>query len=243
MQGIAVDIQQKFTLEGKGATVPNDPIAKLSYYLLCIGGCVPGVIDEQFTHFYNYSYFSSEKKQAIIILAAILKPSILEGRVIFKTSPSEMEALNPGSTNVFLTLTERTNLTFMDVDQSGAIGLNLNNTEVTRKMLYTEAWLNYYFYTPMKRIQQDLNRLGQQNSRIYVGYDDDNGSNALPLGKFFLAFLIIAFFHIFGVCITCKWLANDLRKHLCTFICCIVLPGLYTSAYLYRTYVEPHVIK
>ena len=73
MQGIAVNVQQKFTLEGTRTTIPNDNVAKLSYYLECIGACVPGVVDKQFTDYQNYAYFSSETKQAIIILAAPMK--------------------------------------------------------------------------------------------------------------------------------------------------------------------------
>ena len=164
-----------------------------------------------------------------------------------------MEAIKPGSTNTFLTLTERTNLTFVDVDHDGALGLNLKNTEVTKRMLYTEAWLNSYYYTPLQRIEQELNRALQyrdqavyipiqQSSGNYARYDDD-GDDECPFGRFFLAFLMIAFLGIIGVCCACGYVQKDMKKHGGTFCCCVLLPGLAVCSYFYQYYVFPVIYK
>lgn len=253
MQGIAVNVQQNLTVGGTRTTIPNDNIGKLSYYLYCIGACIPGVVDEQFTDYENYYYFSAETKQAIIILAAILKPSILEGRVIFRASTSDMNAIKPGFSNAFLTLTERTNLTFMDVDESGAMGLNLKNTEVTKKMLYTETWLNNYYITPLQRIEQELNRaiqyqqqatyipIRQQNSGNYVRYDADDGDDECPFGRFFLAFLMIVILPVIGICCACGYVQKDMKKHGGTFCCCVLLPAIAVSTFIYSQYIIPQL--
>jgi hypothetical protein len=156
MQFAALDVNAEIKVHGTTATVANDDIAKLSYYLNCVSTCVPGVIEAEAINHQNYRYFSRDLQAQIVVLCAILSPSFLEGSALHLVSHAEMASIDPNHSNAFLKVTTRKNLVLADVDEERAVGLNLRNTQITEKMIYEQAWANYYYFTPIQNVVAKL---------------------------------------------------------------------------------------
>lgn len=211
MQGIAVGVKTRVQVDaGNDACVPDDDIANLSYYLYCIDKCVPGVIDSDLIAYQNSRYFTSTTIEKIIVLTSILDPSVLEGRVIKRLSDYDFSKLETRFTNTFMTVTEKTDLTYLNIDQEGAVGLNLSHSEVTKVLIYRQCWLDYYYNTPIRNIAAQLRRIQEQKRRGHVAlpindysynyqrYDYDEDSTGGVCFAYIGFFLITLIFSICG---------------------------------------------
>ena len=70
------------TMFGDKVNVPNNPIAKLMYYLSCVFSVIE-YKGNRLTDFQNYYRLSKEEKDAVYDLAILFKPSIFLNERIF----------------------------------------------------------------------------------------------------------------------------------------------------------------
>ena len=63
------------TMTGDIVNVPNNPTAKLMYYLSCVASVIQ-YNDNIFTDYNNYYKLSNKEKKAVYNLASLLKPSL-----------------------------------------------------------------------------------------------------------------------------------------------------------------------
>ncbi len=241
MQGLAVGVEREFQVSKTDhANLTNDNFQRLSYYLASIGACFPGVIDKSLTCYDQYYSFSQQTKEAIIIVAAILKPSLLEGKAIFLTTKPMMELIKPGFTNAHLTLTEKTDLTFLDIDRNGATGLNFSNTEVTRKMVYTNEWIDFYYYTPMANLHRALS--GQV--AVNTGYHRQGNQNLqCPWKESFISFILICMFSFLALCVIVPCYKKKFKEIWGVFFCCVLVPGLMVNTFTWNYFNNYYVVQ
>ena len=68
-------------------TVPNNPYARLMYYINSICSLIPiDKLDEKVSYFRdykNYNKLSDSEQNAVVQLALLLKPDLLTGKIIF----------------------------------------------------------------------------------------------------------------------------------------------------------------
>jgi hypothetical protein len=135
---------------GNSVTVPNDPRARLMYYLNCI--CFVLEIDDDsniqrlrdFNSYYSISTVG--EKRALIYCCGLLSPDILEGKCIFN-----QEGL-PDSSNKFLELSKVQ--TSLAVTSNILIGGQIRR--VTKIMLYEMQWLRAYYLNPLRDLIQEI---------------------------------------------------------------------------------------
>ena len=89
---------------GNFVTIPNDPIAKLMYYLDCISTLIK-YDDNTFTDYQNYHLLSDEETVSVYILAKLLNPSLfIQANIILLDS----RLLLDNSNNQFYEITDET---------------------------------------------------------------------------------------------------------------------------------------
>jgi len=74
------------------ATVPEDNLAKLMYYLYCVNSVLAGSpFPDYVTDYANYRSKSKDTKKEIVLLAALFNPNELLGKVFHAVSDSHSE--------------------------------------------------------------------------------------------------------------------------------------------------------
>lgn len=200
-----VQFDTRYQVGGQSTTVPTNCFGKLSYYLNCVAACMPGVLEAYLTNYSNWHNFSDKTKAEIFILSAILEPGTLEGRVFNRVSDTEMSTIRPGFDNTFITAYERTRFTLVNVDVDQVVGLNLNNTEITKTMIYNAVWVKKYYYEPLQEVKNIIERPPQHEAvyvrpaptyqvDTYYNYDNENGCCSPYMSVFYFAF----FFGLIG---------------------------------------------
>ena len=139
------EIQVKNT--SSAATVPNDPIAKLMYYLNCISTCVEANDDStirRLRDYKNYSSLSSEEEAMLLILCLALSPDTLIGTILFP-----MEELERFDNEFYEVSAVSTKLV---VAESLLIGGQ--QKRVTKIMMFKKRWLENNYINPLLSIQR-----------------------------------------------------------------------------------------
>jgi len=150
--------------QNSSRSVPNEEIAKLSFYLENLGGCIPGAIDVAYTQYRHFASFSQETKEAIVKICEIMEPSILENYAIKQVNKCDLESADNNCENAFITLTDRINLPNFNHSREQVAGLNLTNRQITKMMIYTETWMTNYYISPLQRMKQKLARNNNQQN-------------------------------------------------------------------------------
>lgn len=150
---------------GVTVTVPNDPRAKLMYYLNCM--CVvlnlenKGYDLTRLTNYQQYYNLSDVDEQTLVLLCLKLSPDVMEGKCIF---------LNPdacGDTqNEFFNL-RSTNVTVAAV-QSVVVGEA--RVAVKEIMCYKLSWLQNNFLEPITVLLRKIKEPQQSRPAITYGY-------------------------------------------------------------------------
>jgi len=234
-------------------SVPNDDIAKLSFYLENIGSCIPGAIDAAYTQYKLFGSFSQETKEAIVKICEIMEPSILENNAIKQVNKCDIEAMGGDDETAFIPLTERINLPIVNNSEQVA-GLHLANRQVIKIMIYTENWLQKYYITPLQKMKKKFARINEpprrnvntqptlptnhQDQYVLLNPNESEVShNPIPNNKksqeyssldYIGIFFLIAVFGVLGLFYTLFFL----RKNVPTkkLLCWICVPALLFNA-------------
>ena len=237
-------------ISGIFTNTPPEDVGKLSYYLDCVNACAPGIVDEALTNFDNIKSFTTDQKFAILKISKILKPDVLENYVLLKTTKNNMEAIKPHFSNSFTLPTKQVTLSSTTIDKEDLLGLKIGKINVSLQMLYTEEWLNDYYFTPLLNIEQELDwqaGIRPKYSKYYFSSEDDDDEyvdeSAVFHKKSILSFLAIAFFGPWGMAVLLILLNYKILLHWRFVLFYIVMPasivyGLFNSlAFLLLQYV------
>eukprot|EP00339_Tiarina_fusa_P015418 CAMPEP_0117060274 /NCGR_PEP_ID=MMETSP0472-20121206/41890_1 /TAXON_ID=693140 ORGANISM="Tiarina fusus, Strain LIS" /NCGR_SAMPLE_ID=MMETSP0472 /ASSEMBLY_ACC=CAM_ASM_000603 /LENGTH=208 /DNA_ID=CAMNT_0004778351 /DNA_START=28 /DNA_END=651 /DNA_ORIENTATION=+ len=147
MAFVATREQVGFKATGVTCTVPNDPIAKLMYYLRCVNTCVDALKGDV-TDYNRYRYLSQAEKAAVVALAAVLSPDELLGTCFFL-----VEAGSPilnGTSNEFYEIERATDILGGAVGNGGVVIVEGRQVRVQKIMVHNRRWLDNNFLNPFK---------------------------------------------------------------------------------------------
>ena len=134
----------------KGLTnVPDDPRAKLMFYLNCISYLLDMDTDTDMQHYTTYSNYlnlnSVEDKRKILSLCRTANPSILLDKCIFYGTSEELGELS----NRFFSVNR---IDLMFVSNVIIEGAHLN---VNRLMVIDHQWLKRNFFLPFEKLSSE----------------------------------------------------------------------------------------
>ena len=135
------------------ASVPQNPKAKLMYYLKCVASVIQ-LDDPALSRLQNYqSYYSlsEEETDALLALVILLSPDELIGKVFF---PSEDCG---GRTNQFFELSAVSHM--LAVADNIVIGGE--RKRVGKIMFFQRSWMETYYLTPIRSFQDRLQRMAR----------------------------------------------------------------------------------
>ena len=133
---------------GIPVTVPNDPLARIMYYLSCIESIT--TLDFGFLSDYkNYKSMSSSQKDLILKAAKMFDPVSLV------------------KLNIFLVINSQDSNEFWKINDQRLIHCNINRTlsigqfrgNVTKIMSAPESWFNRNYYQPLREIQSSQQKI------------------------------------------------------------------------------------
>ena len=130
---------------GEKVTVPDDPYAKLMYYLSCVQCVVDYDIPHRLFDYSKYLNLTSSEKDEVVAYCTILKPSIFEDNNVF--IPVDNALIELGNQ-------------FYEIS-AVSVGIHVNESFVTagqtvrtqKVMLYKYSWLVNNYYKPLDYIK------------------------------------------------------------------------------------------
>ena len=137
------EIQIKKT--GHTVTIPDDPIAKLMYYLNCVCSCVEADDDysiRRLKDYSNYSRLSDEEEAKLLILCLALSPDKLIGSVFFPNDDLDCnnEFFELSSVNTKLVVAE-------------SLLIGGQQKSVRKIMMFKMAWIEKFYLDPLRSYQ------------------------------------------------------------------------------------------
>jgi hypothetical protein len=135
---------------GSDATVAEDDVAKLMYYLNCVCIAVNYNDDPDMHRFINYhdwSELSIDEQKQLLVLCYALSPDIFDDKVFFQS-----DALCQGSSNRFYEINQVRHqiLVVQSIIVAGRA------RQVNKIMAYTAAWMEYCYIQPMQGLTRRL---------------------------------------------------------------------------------------
>ena len=207
-------------LTGEKTTIPDNPLAKLMYYLHCVFKVIQYEGDfKKYTDYYYYYLLSTDEEKKVILLAALFNPEVMIKASLFINEPV---LIRPGFNNEFFELS------------NNKIGIHVNSEVViggvSRKVLnimaYRETWLDYNYYEPMNTYIRP--ELPQDNYLPYERKKECLESKWF----FFLDFTFCIFCWLYYLC-GCEWSLKCKRIigiiNLIIIIICVILYVIFVE--------------
>ena len=131
---------------GVTVTVPNDDVARLMYYLSCVGTVIEhDNEDDILTDYENYDLLNVEQLTILFTLVTLFNPKIFINGGVFILDPS---LVPEGMDNEFYQITdERINFHFNDELMIGG-----KTCKILKVMACTNSWLLRNYYKPLTNI-------------------------------------------------------------------------------------------
>ena len=157
--GIAFAQKNEILIKDKSevTTVPNNPLAKLMYYLKSVNWTIDIIdlniseVDYSFisliNDYKNYHLVSHAEKLKIIRVAKILNPTLLEDKVFFRNESLE------NNSNKFYEI----NSTEISVAASNEVIIGGVKKKVHKIMFYKRAWMQENYSDPLRELERLLN--------------------------------------------------------------------------------------
>ena len=134
-------------------TVPENPKAKLMYYLNCVATVIqldnPNL--SRLKNYGSYNLLDDEEIDALLVLILLLSPDKLIGKVFF---PSEDCGEH---TNQFFELSSVTHM--LAVTDSVLIGGE--SKRVAKIMFFERCWMEDNYFSPLRSLESRLQRLAR----------------------------------------------------------------------------------
>lgn len=146
-------------VSGGLADIPNNDIAKVMYYLNCACYCVDYSDNDvrRFTNYDNWASLSNEEDYMVFLLALILSPDILLGKVFF---PSD--ALSRDTSNRFYEISQVNHQLVV----ASSLVIAGRTCRVNRILAFKQMWLQNNYLDPMSRLAVRFRR--RQSTRACV---------------------------------------------------------------------------
>ncbi|XP_046857911.1 uncharacterized protein LOC124451345 [Xenia sp. Carnegie-2017] len=154
-------------LKGDTVSVPDDPKAKLMYYLNCISTVLElDDMPSELTDFAYYYRLTEVQTDVLLELCLLLKPDLLNDKCIFERSD-----LPNGAYNKFLELSsiKTTMVATSNVMMGG------RNVRVLKIMLYKPIWRRINFDEPMAAMARRLGSRKGSRKAITSGRRQKSG--------------------------------------------------------------------
>ncbi len=141
---------------GTTVTVPDNPKAKLMYYL----ESVASVLDlnspnlNRLKNYQNYYSLSEAETDALLALVLLLSPDELVGKVFFHSEDCG------GSTNKFYELSAVSNM----VAVADSIVIGGERKRVAKIMFFKMSWMEKNYFTPIRSFRGRLERMARRRS-------------------------------------------------------------------------------
>ena len=131
---------------GVTVTIPNDDVARLMYYLSCVGTVIEHDNENDIlTDYENYDLLDVNQLTVLFSLVTLFEPKIFISGGVFILDPS---LVPEGSDNEFYQITdERINFHFNDEIMIGG-----KTRKILKVMACNISWLMRFYYNPLKNI-------------------------------------------------------------------------------------------
>lgn len=144
----------------ESATIPNNDIAKLMYYLQCVCTTIDcnGDSDiQRFTNYENWQYLSLDEQRQLVVLCYTFSPDVFEGQVFF-----QKDELCIQYGNEFYEITQVSN----HLIAARSIVVAGRTRRVNKIMTYKMSWLRKNYLEPMHRQAQRFSRSDRSGSCV-----------------------------------------------------------------------------
>jgi hypothetical protein len=137
---------------GERATVADNDIAKLMYYLKCV--CTTIECNDQpeirrFTNYSNWRSLSTDEQQQLFVLCYTLSPDILQNKVFFQN-----DTLCIDTSNEFYEISQVSR----QLVAAQSIVIAGQTRRVNKIMTYKMSWMQENYLEPMRRLAQRFNK-------------------------------------------------------------------------------------
>ncbi|CAF1055435.1 unnamed protein product [Didymodactylos carnosus] len=131
----------------KTATVPDNDIAKIMYYLSCVCSSINYNENniQRYTNYAQYYVLSNDEKLEVIALCAKLSPDVFIDKCWFQS-----DALCGNMSNKFYNFKQLR----QDIVAVESIVIADTQVHVKEIMVYTQSWMMKHYYLPMRRLVQ-----------------------------------------------------------------------------------------
>ena len=202
----------KIKMTGTKADVPDNDLAILMYYLLCVFAIIKFDGAEKYTDYENYYLLSTEEEQTIVGLACLFNPKIMIESSLFLVGSNFLPS---GNDNKFYEISNNK----IGIHVNSEIMIGGVSRKVLKVMACNESWLRRNYFNPMKSYRNKLiddnynKKTGCCDNCCWLDYvyclfsfllcfcgcDEDCGSTTKRTIAFILLILIIAL--IIFICI------------------------------------------
>ena len=141
--------------------VPENPYARLMYYLNCVDTLIKYYFNKRLTNYQEYYSLTDKEKEALKILCILLNPKLLMENKVIIIAPE----LCINSSNEFYEITN-TNLGF---HANEFITIGGVEVKVRKIMAIKEQWIENNFFKPLEDIKNyEKKKEIEQNQRCYI---------------------------------------------------------------------------
>ena len=149
---------------GYTVNVPNDPVARLMYYMKSVASVLTIANFEEdidrLTDYDNYHNISVSDVDKLLVLCQKYQPQVLENRCFFNN-----EVLCRDAGNTFYEISEaKTEIAALDTSSTSLVVGEMSLT-ITEIMVYVPSWMDRNYHKPMQTLQPWLNVLGSTSKR------------------------------------------------------------------------------
>jgi len=139
---------------GSKVTVPNNPYAKLQYYLSIMKSLVPSFdLPEELVDYTRYYNLSSDAKKLVLLLSVIFSPDEVLNKLIFVVENGSQ--LLHGFSNEIYKISNATS--FLHVQKDLIIDGKV--VEIVKIMVCSENWLKNNWIDPVVSLKDELDRI------------------------------------------------------------------------------------
>ena len=147
--------------ETRRATLANNPIAKLMYYMNCVCTTINCNDDPDIQRFTNYSRWynlSTDEQRQLVVLCYTVSPDILEGKIFFQN-----DTLCIDCANEFYEISQINN----QLVAAQSIIIAGRTRQVNKIMTYKMSWMQTNYLEPMRRQAQRFSQR-KRSSRCVI---------------------------------------------------------------------------
>jgi hypothetical protein len=155
--------QTDFEIERTGVTasVPNNDVARLMYYMKCVCTAIDCNQDpeiQRFTNYHNWSYLSFDERKALVVGCYTFSPDILENKVFFHSNVLCVDSLNE-----FYTVSQVRH----QILAAESIIIAGRARQVNKIMTYKMEWMREYYFEPIQRLASRFTAASERTALVY----------------------------------------------------------------------------